>query len=344
MLEETQPVRQPVAGPGVDRRVRPEIHVAEHPLAAVAMRPRPQDQPLPPASGAAQSGIVANRGRHVGIEPGRHVHALRSGCSAGTSPPFDAGPVPERSVRPVRPLREQIGLVIRMMAQRRLALPPGQAGEPVPDVLPGQRRAQHRIGHRFRRDLRVLERPGRLPQFEGAALADARSPGIVEPAAIQHLRHQPRRIEAAQRRLGMCRIGQPHGRDPPVAPGLRAQPGAGVDPVLPVRQVFHESAFGPVAAARVLIDHRIARGDERRGQRGAGGGGAVGRRDLAPAGQMPPVGRALQHHRQRPGAGRAVDVGGEAHAVAHRHQRSPRRHRPAYEPGSIQPILPSPRR
>ena len=115
-----------------------------------------------------------------------------------------------------------------------------------------------------------------------------------------------------------ARVGQAHGADAPVAPGLRAQPGAGVEPVLAVRQVFDEAAFGAVAAAGVLVDHGVAVRGEARRDLGARGRGAVGRGDLAAAGQVAAVGRALHDHRERAGAVGQVDVGGQADAVAHR--------------------------
>ena len=116
----------------------------------------------------------------------------------------------------------------------------------------------HRIGLRLRRDQRVLERPGRLLQLERAGLADAGLPRIGEAAAVQHLRDQPGRIEAAQRGLRVGGVGQAHGADAPVAPGLVAQPGAGIEPVLAVGQVFDEAALRAVPAAGVLVDDGIA--------------------------------------------------------------------------------------
>ena len=83
---------------------------------------------------------------------------------------------------------------------------------------PASAARMHRIGLRLGRHQRVLERPGRLLQLERAGLADARLPGIDEAAAIQHLRNEPRRIEAGQRRLRVRGIGQAHRADAAITP------------------------------------------------------------------------------------------------------------------------------
>ena len=46
----------------------------------------------------------------------------------------------------MRPLLEEESLVIRVMARRRMALSPGEALEPVPNVFGLERRLHHRIG------------------------------------------------------------------------------------------------------------------------------------------------------------------------------------------------------
>jgi len=46
----------------------------------------------------------------------------------------------------LRPLLEEESLVIWVMAQRRMALSPGEALEPVPNVFGLERRLHHRIG------------------------------------------------------------------------------------------------------------------------------------------------------------------------------------------------------
>ena len=185
------------------------------------MLPRPQDQPLRSAPGALQPRVVAGRRQRIRVPPGRHVHAGGARVPVVKTLGPDAELLPERIERAVRPLLEQIGLVVGMMAQRRVPGPPGHAGEPLGDVLGLQRRPHHRIGLGLRRGQCVAIGPGRLLQLERAGLADAGLPGIGEAAAVQHLRHQAGRIEAGQRRLRVRRVGQPHGADAPVAPGLR---------------------------------------------------------------------------------------------------------------------------
>src|SRR5437016_1350637 len=129
---------------------------------------------------------------------------------------------PVRAVGAVRPLLEQIGLVVAMMTQRRMPRPPRQTREPVANVLGLERGLEHRISGGLEREDRLLVRPRRLLEFERAELANAAAPGIGEAPAIEHLRDEPRRIEAAERGLGVRRVRQPHGADAAVAPGLRA--------------------------------------------------------------------------------------------------------------------------
>ena len=44
--------------------------------------------------------------------------------------------------------------------------------------------------------------------------------GVRKAAAIEKLRCQTGRVEAAEGRLSMRRVGEPEGPDPPVAPTL----------------------------------------------------------------------------------------------------------------------------
>ena len=293
------------------------------------MCPRSEDQPLPAASRALQARVVARRGQRIRIVPRRHVHT--GGAAVAVMPALgaDAELLPELVECAVRPLVEQIGFVARVMSQRRMAGPPRHAGEPLADVLARQRRPHQRIGFCLRRHERVLERPGRLLQLERAGLADARAPRIDEATAVQHLRHQPRRIEATQRGLGMRGVREAHGADAAVAPGLLAQPGAGVVAVLAVGQVFDEAALRAVAAARVLIHDRIAVRGEIRGKVRARRRCAIGSGDLAAAGFAAAVRRAFDDDRVWSGAVRKVEVGGEADAVAHGDHAGGGRHRVA---------------
>ena len=245
------------------------------------------------------------------------MHAI--GAAVAVMEPLrpDADLLPEPVARAMAHLLEQGGLVVAVVAEWRVAALPGQGGEPGVDVLRLERSAQHRIGLRLGRIHRLAQRPGRLPQLEGAALPRAGGPGVVEPAGIEHLRHQPGRVEAAQRRLHMRAIGDADGADVPVAPGLFVDPAAGVGAVRPVGEVLHEAALGAVAAAAILQHHGVTASVAGRRQRRAVAGGGVGERDLGVPGGGPAIGCSFQDHRPRPGAGWQVNVGREPHAVAH---------------------------
>ncbi len=315
-VEEPQPVAAPIARPTVQRGVRPELHVAEAGLAAVAVGPWPQDQPLPAASGLAQPGVVLRRRQRIRVEPGRHVNARRGAVARVVPGGPQAQLLPIGVERAMPPLLEQIRLVIRMVPQRRVARLPRHAGEPVAQVLVGQGGAQHRVRLGFRRQQRLVVGPTGLLQLERAELADAAGPGIAEPAAVQHLRHQARRVQAPQRRLGVGGVAEPHGADAPVAPGLPQQPGAGVEAVLGIGQIFDETPLGPVAAAAILEHHSQAAGSGIGGPRRTPD--RAGRRlgQFAAARLCPAIRGAFQHHRERARAAGKVDVGGKAYAVA----------------------------
>lgn len=149
LAEEAQPMRQPVASPGVDRGRRSELHVAGMRLAARAMCPWPQDESLRSLPSPFQPGVVTRRRQLVGFKPGQPVHAgrralaivpaLRPGC-----------PTAATSCRVTVPPRiEKIGLVIRMVPQQRVAGLPGHVGISVLQFLG----AQHQVGssHNLRR-------------------------------------------------------------------------------------------------------------------------------------------------------------------------------------------------
>ena len=174
--------------------------------------------------------------------------------------------------------------------------------------------------------LGVVVGPGELLQLEGAALADAGAIGAGEAAGIEHHAGEPGRIEAGERRLRMRRIGQAHGADLAVAPGLLDDPGAGVVAVRPLGEVLRELALRAVAAAAILVDHDVAGAHEMRPRprpRVIGWlmPGSISERERSRLA----VGRPLQDapaaaSRQRPPAdGRPVDVGRELNAVAHPH-------------------------
>jgi hypothetical protein len=66
------------------------------------------------------------------------------------------------------------------------------------------------------------------------------------------------RVEAAERRLRVGRIGQPEGADPVVAPRLAHEPSESVATVLGLAQVLRETTARMIAATAVLIDDSIA--------------------------------------------------------------------------------------
>ena len=225
------------------------------------------------------------------------------GPAVAIMPPLrpDAELLPKAVERAVLPLLEQIGFVIRVMADRRMARLPRHPGEPIPQIFRRQGRMQHRIGLRLRRDQRVVERPRRLLQLERAELADSTGPAIAEAAAIHDLTDKAGRVQATQRSLGVRRVAEPHRADAPVTPGLGDQPGAGIEPILAVGQVFDEPALRPVAATAILVNGRIAAVGQPLRHHPARQRGRVGGAQLAAAGFIPAIGRPLHHHRKRPG-------------------------------------------
>src|SRR5262245_43725803 len=89
-------------------------------------------------------------------------------------------------------------------------------------------------------------------------MADAAAIGVGKAAAIEKLRRQPRRVEAAERRLRMGGVGQPEGADAAVAPRLSLEPDEGVETVLRLAQIFRETAARMIAATAILIGNGIA--------------------------------------------------------------------------------------
>jgi hypothetical protein len=93
-------------------------------------------------------------------------------------------------------------------------------------------------------------------------MADTAAVGVGEAAAIEELCGQSRRVEAAECRLRVGRIGEPKGAEAAVAPWLVLQPSERVAAVLGLAQIFCELAARTIAAAAVLIDDGIAVLDE----------------------------------------------------------------------------------
>src|ERR1700733_1567648 len=46
VIEEAQPIRAPITGPRIQRGIHPKLDIAETCVAAIAVRPRTEDQPL----------------------------------------------------------------------------------------------------------------------------------------------------------------------------------------------------------------------------------------------------------------------------------------------------------
>ena len=205
-----------------------------------------------------------------------------------------------------------------------MAALPGHASEPGARIDRLHRGQTHRVGPYRRADQAVVIAPGHLFQFKRPTLADAALIGVGEAAAVQEHRRHAGGIGATERTLGMCRIGQAHRADLSIAPRLANDPGAAIETIQSIAEIFDELAFRAIAPAAVLVDHRIAAADEIACHLRPRSRLRIGERNLRSAGQMAAIGRAFQQHGERAvdrftAAGRAVYVGGEAYAVAHRH-------------------------
>src|SRR5215469_669850 len=99
-------------------------------------------------------------------------------------------------------------------------------------------------------------------------MADATAIGVGEAAAIEELCGQPRRVEAAERRLRVGSIGQPEGADTAVAPSLALEPDERVEAVLGLAQIFRETAARTIAAAAILVGDGITVADKTSGDLG----------------------------------------------------------------------------
>ena len=237
-----------------------ELDIAGERQRAVAMRPRPEHQPhrsalAPRQARCSSPSRCARRGRTSPTDaPSAHRRSGRN-----TPRRRCPGCCQNASNAAVRPLLEQVILVVGRGLEWRIALAPRHSRHPAGDVLGFERGLHLRVA---RVGERVAIRPGRLLQIERAAVADAAAIGVGEAAAIEVLRGKTRRVEAAQRHLRMRRIGKTHRRDPAVAPGLRHQPIAGVVAVRRLAQILGEAALGTVAPAAILIDDGVAGTDE----------------------------------------------------------------------------------
>ena len=309
----------------VHSRRRPEIDLASVAQRAVAVRPGPEHQPHRAALCPRQPGIVLHRGAGIRVVPARQVHHRHIGIGLVVALGVDAGLLPVIVEHAARPLLEQIVLVFRRGADRRVAPTPRHTAEPFGDVLRRQFRPRLRI---LGVGQRVAVSPGRLLQVEGAAVPDAAAIRVREAAAIEELRGEAGRVEAAERHLGVRRVGQAEGRDAAVAPGLPHQPSQRVIPILGLAQVFRERALGAIAAAAILVGDSVAVPNEIRRHPLARARLRIGGGDLGAARRRFVVGGALDNHRKPAGAVRAVDVGREQHPIARRdHQIALNHHR-----------------
>ena len=315
----TRPGRGQVAGDG---RRRAEIGIAGEGRLPVAVQPRAHDHLQRPCPARLETRVIGEGRVGVDVVPARHEDDRDRRDLVVKTLGIEADLAPGRIEGAGAPLLEQIGLVFRVGPHRGAPFRPRHRREPGADILRLERGAQDRVALRFRALLGVVEGPGRLLQLEGAALPDALAIGVGEAAGIDHHRGEARRGEAGERHLRMRGVGQAHRADAAVAPRLIDDPGAGVVAVLAFGQVFRERALRAVAAAAILEHDDVAGAHEGQGELGPRHGLGVARLDLRARAFPLAVGRALQDDRQRPivddaARGGAIDVGGEADAVAH---------------------------
>ncbi|MCY1391528.1 hypothetical protein D9M71_63730 [compost metagenome] len=317
-LEPVDAAGQPVPGDvAVEVRRRAEFHVAAVTDVAVTVQPRPHHQAVAALVHGAEAEVVVQRGADVSVVPAGHEQNRHVRDPRVEALGVDAQLLPVAVEVAALPLFEQVVLVLGQVPQRRVTAAPGHPREPGVDVLRFQGRAQRRVGLGRRAFLGLPEGPGGLLQLERPALADAALVGVGEAPGVQHHGAQPGRGEAGHRQLGMGRIGQPHAAHPAVAPGLLDDPGQAVVAVLPLVDVLDEVPFRAMPPATVLEHRGEAPFGELQGHVLARQVAAV-QAPFRARGLALVVRRALDHH--RPGAcanGGQIDVGGQAHAVAH---------------------------
>ena len=297
------------------RGVRPEVDVPRVRAGIAAVRPGSDQQPLRRRPGGRQTQVVLEHAAAVGVVPAgdvQHRHVRRPPVVPAPAH-ADAVPVPEVGVGgvvvPARQLGEHVVLERGRPGERAESRAQGHRREPVADLLRLERRPHHRIG----RDAELVERPAELlSQLERAVVADLVRPGAGDAALVQQQRPQVRRVHLGRVRLRMRAVGGAEHADVAGSVGERRGP---LDRVVAVGRVevvvLRERALRPVAPAGVLEHHDVPPLDE------------VQAALDEPASALA-VRRSLEQHRQRlfdrhAVPGRAIDVGGEADAVAHRH-------------------------
>src|SRR5215467_10671360 len=119
-------------------------------------------------------------------------------------------------------------------------------------------------------------------------------------------------------------IGQPHGPDAAIAPGLLHEPGTGIVAVRRLSEVFLKGPFRAIAATTILIDHDIAMADkEARDFLARLGALRVVARAFRTTRLSFPIRRAFENDRERPrhaltGGRRAIDIARQLDAIPHR--------------------------
>jgi hypothetical protein len=201
----------------VDRRHGAEIDGARIAQRAVAMGPRAEDQPHRGALLTLETKVIFGCGPRIGIVPTGEMNDRHIGIAPIVTFGVDPGALPEIVECSVRPLLEEIVLVIRRGGHRRLALAPRHPREPCLDVLGSECRLDcllPGVGER------VVVGPGRLLQVKGTTMADTAAVRVRKPAAVEQLRGETRRVEAAERCLAMPGVREAERANPAVAPGL----------------------------------------------------------------------------------------------------------------------------
>src|SRR5215470_972456 len=119
-------------------------------------------------------------------------------------------------------------------------------------------------------------------------------------------------------------IGQPHGPDAAIAPGLVHEPGTGIVAVRRLSEVFLKGPFRAIAATTILIDHDIAMTDkEARDFLARLGALRVVARAFRTTRLSFPIRRAFENDRERPrhaltSGRRAIDIARQLDAIPHR--------------------------
>jgi hypothetical protein len=152
------------------------------------MGPRPEDQLHQAMLGPRQADIVFHRSSRIGVVPSRQMHDRHIGIAVVEALRIDPRLLPVIVEDAVGPLLEQVVLVFRSGANRRVPFTPRHAAEPGADVLRCQGGFHHWVAGIGEG---VAIGPRRLLQIEGAAMADAAAIGVGEAAAIEELAASP---------------------------------------------------------------------------------------------------------------------------------------------------------